>query len=136
MYALPIKAPANHFIFNDNSIRQYHDYPALDEKSQEYLMDQSDEPIEDEFEGWRGGEREVLRAKFNQNLGCTYHAYSSYTHSSERYPLPALATLGQGLPALIDEPQYEDKIEEGDSDEEDLASSPIDEALKFIEQIE
>lgn len=47
-----------------------------------------------------------------------------------------MLTLGQTLPKTIDEPEREDRIEEGDSDEENLHELAVDGGLKLIEQIE
>jgi hypothetical protein len=59
-------------------------------------------------------------------------AFSSFNGSYERNPLPPLLTLGQNLPRTIEEPSYEDRIEEGDSDEENLNELPVDGGLKLI----
>lgn len=32
IYSLPIKVPAHHFIYNDDSIRRYHNYGSINEK--------------------------------------------------------------------------------------------------------
>ena len=134
-YTLPIKVPAHHFIYDDQSIKQYQNYTSCDEKDPEVNLENS-LPIEDEFEGWTGGEFEILKYKFTRNNGCPYTTFSGFNFSSERHSLPPEATLMQGLPKLIEEPSYEDTIENGDSDEEILEETPVEASLKFLDQIE
>jgi hypothetical protein len=55
VFSLPIKAPAHHFIFDNHALRRYKNYANRDEKDpEEYLQEPG--AIEDEFEGWTGGE--------------------------------------------------------------------------------
>ena len=79
---------------------------------------------------------EILKYKFSRNLGCEYTTFNGFNYSSQANPLPLIATVGQNLPKLILQPQLEDTIPEGDSDEQDLVEAAIEPAHKFMDQVE
>lgn len=61
------------------------------------MIDATPEHIEDEFEGWSRGDMDVLKTKFNRNMGSEFSGISLYNYP-EYGDIGFMGDIGSNLP--------------------------------------
>lgn len=115
VYEFPLAVPAHQYIYNRPDVVRFKGLEGVTETDARYLLTSSKEAVEDEFEGWAGGEMDVLKTKFLRNTGCDYYTISQFDDSYDAFS--AILALNQQIPKEISNMESaQEAHEEFDSD--------------------